>query len=239
VTAFPLSTVYTRAHVRTGYMGSGVTLSPAQNGRCPILHSDSGYPLPANLAHPSLTVTAIAAPAGGDWPDRARVAAVALVADSNGGSHSLGVQLLTDLKTVFGNEDALSTESILTLLHGLEESPWGDLRGKPLDSRGLSYRLRQYEVKPTTVRIGGGTPKGYRREDLHDSWVRYVPVCDSPLESATSATSATTTPGEPVCDSPLESATSATPATNATTQSVNHKCPRCDDEGCDHCAATL
>jgi len=158
---------------------------------------------------------AIADAAGGEWPNLARVAAVALVADSKGGSHSLGVQLLTDLKAIFGNEDALSTEHILTLLVGTEELCWGDIRGKPLDARGLSTRLRQYGVKPTTVRIGGSTPKGYRREDLHDSWVRYVPLCATHLESATSATSATTdTPG------PL----------------IREICQRCSGEGCGHCA---
>jgi hypothetical protein len=132
---------------------------------------------------------AIADAAGEAWPSVARVAAVALVADAKQTTPSLGVQLLSDLKRVFGDADQLSTESILDQLHRLDEAPWGDLRGKPLDARGLSSRLRPYGVKPRNVRIGGTTPKGYRREDLHDAWARYVSVA-SP-GSATPATDAT------------------------------------------------
>ena len=132
---------------------------------------------------------AIAEAAGGGWPERARVAAVALVAESKRGTPSLGIKLLADLRTIFGEEDHLATEDILTRLHRIEESPWGDLRGKPLDARGLAQRLRPYEVKPTTVRILASTPKGYRREDLHDAWVRYLGP--PPLECATAATSET------------------------------------------------
>lgn len=134
---------------------------------------------------------AVAERAGGIWPERARVAAVALVADSKRGTPSLGIKLLADLRTIFGTEDHLATEDILTQLHRIEESPWGDLRGKPLDARGLAQRLRPYDIKPTTVRILASTPKGYRREDLHDAWARYLGA--PPHESATSATSETDT----------------------------------------------
>lgn len=132
---------------------------------------------------------AVADAAGGDWPERARVAAVALVADSKRGTPSLGIKLLADLRVVFGRAEHLATEDILGELHKLEESPWGDLRGKPLDARGLAQRLRPYDIKPTTVRIGASTPKGYRREDLHDAWQRYLGP--PPHECATAATTDT------------------------------------------------
>lgn len=63
-------------------------------------------------------------------------------------------------------------------MHGLvelEESPWSDLRGKPLDSRGLAHRLKPYGVTSTKVKIGDASVRGYRREDLHDAWQRYLP----------------------------------------------------------------
>lgn len=132
---------------------------------------------------------AVADAAGGSWPERARVAAVALVADSKRGTPSLGIKLLADLRSIFADDDHLATESILTQLHKIEESPWGDLRGKPLDARGLAKRLRPYEIKPTTIRILDSTPKGYRREDLHDAWARYLGP--PPHESATTATTKT------------------------------------------------
>jgi len=133
---------------------------------------------------------AVADAADGDWPQRARVAAVALVGESKDNTPSLGVRLLADLRDVFGNHDALATESVLNELHQIDESPWADLHGKPLDSRGLSNRLRPYGVRPVNVASGDKRPKGYRREHLYDAWVRYLPT--SPHKSATAATSATT-----------------------------------------------
>jgi hypothetical protein len=134
-------------------------------------------------------LVAVADGAGGDWPERARVAAVALVAQSREQRPSLGVVLLADIKKVFGSEDALATVSILDRLHNLDESPWQDMRGKPLDERGLARRLAPYGVKPKVVRIGTATPRGYTREDLFDAWTRYL--SPPPAETATSATSAT------------------------------------------------
>lgn len=127
--------------------------------------------------------------AGGEWPNRARVAAVALVADARRGGESLGVRLLRDLRVVFGPDDKLSTETILERLTAMDDAPWGDLRGKPLDARGLSRRLARYEIASKTVRIGDKTPKGYERMDLFDAWNRYLPLF--PETTATSATRAT------------------------------------------------
>jgi hypothetical protein len=75
---------------------------------------------------------AIADVAGGDWPRRAREAAAALVARSAERTQTTGVQLLSDLYDVFGGTEKLSTETILQRLHGLPESAWADIYGKPL-----------------------------------------------------------------------------------------------------------
>ncbi len=70
----------------------------------------------------------------------------------------------------------MATETILDKLHALEDAPWGDLRGKPLDARGLASRLRKYELSSKTIRLDADhTAKGYRREDLADLWSRYLP----------------------------------------------------------------
>jgi hypothetical protein len=118
---------------------------------------------------------AVADLAGGDWPQRGRDAAVTLVTAAQDTKTSLGVQLIADLRLVFGDQDVMSTETILGKLHAFEDAPWGDLRGKPLDARGLANRLKRYGVGPKTVRIDAHTiAKGYRREDLADLWSRYV-----------------------------------------------------------------
>jgi hypothetical protein len=138
---------------------------------------------------------AVADLVGGEWPKRARDAAVALVAESKDNEPSLGIRLLTDIKSIFipdaaPDVDAMSSKTLLERLQEISESPWRDLKGKPLDERNLSRLLKQYGVKSKTVRIGDSTPKGYARVDLHDAWARYLPQ-PSPAKSATSATRAT------------------------------------------------
>lgn len=146
------------------------------------------------------SLLSVADAAGGDWPERARVAAVALVAANRGNQLSLGVRLLTDLYSFFLKQSGDAwTEDILTALHNLEEAPWGDLKGKPLDSRKLANLLLPYGVKSDQVKIGGVNHRGYKRADLQDAWARYLPVKEeegrnldpSPQISATSATHAT------------------------------------------------
>jgi hypothetical protein len=118
---------------------------------------------------------AVADAAGSDWPDLARKACIMLVAESRSSSPSLGIRLLKDLKAVFGTEDHMSSFAILNALYDIEEAPWAMLRGKALDPRGLSWRLKPYNVKPRDVRIGDKVVKGYYREDLWDAWERYLP----------------------------------------------------------------
>jgi hypothetical protein len=136
---------------------------------------------------------AVANAAGGSWPKRAREAAKALIKESHDVEPSLGIRLLADLKTVFGDADQLTTEAILRALHGMTEAPWNDLKGKPLNERGLATRLRQYGIKPKVIRTGEATPRGYTRESFYDAWQAYLP----PAQADTSATSATSeTSGE-------------------------------------------
>src|SRR5258708_31445720 len=79
-------------------------------------------------------LVAVADLAGGDWPARARSAAVGLASESEDGS--LPILLLTDLRAVFGDDDRLATETILAGLAKIETSPWGDYRGRPLEPHG-------------------------------------------------------------------------------------------------------
>jgi hypothetical protein len=138
---------------------------------------------------------AVADIAGGNWPARARAAAVALVAVVRDVEPSLNIRLLGDLRTVFGPKDeALSTKTILARLHEIEDAPWRDVGGKgkeskPLNDNQLARRLRQYDIKPKTIRIGDATPKGYARADFYEAWRRYLPpLAEKPATPATDAT---------------------------------------------------
>lgn len=183
---------------------------------------------PADVWEPLL---AVADAAGGEWPRRAREACVALCRANVARDASLGIRLLTDLRAIFA-ADRMSTESILKRLHAIEESPWADLRGKPLDARGLARLLDAYGIRSRNIRIGYGDEtrvvKGYCAEDLWDAWQRYCPTVDEDddeddepaavlVESATSATGATSQVigTEPVANDPAGSATADPSATSA------------------------
>jgi hypothetical protein len=113
--------------------------------------------------------------AGGKWPARIRLAAVALSGDEDAPT-SVGMRLLADVRDVFGTEEHLSTADMLDRLHDLEEAPWGDWYGKPLTARGLAKLLEPYRVLPLLRRLGGQRRRGYFASDFIDAWERYVPV---------------------------------------------------------------
>jgi hypothetical protein len=158
---------------------------------------------------------AVADAVGGEWPKRARVAAVALVAEAQTRPPSLGIMLLRDIRKVFKHQklNAMATKDILDALVLMVESPWGDLRGKPLDNRALARYLDKYDVKPKNIRIGEKVLKGYEASDLADPWARYLG--DEPTEENEATSSS---PREEDVETgfslpPQGSATAATAAT--------------------------
>lgn len=138
---------------------------------------------PADVWEP---LFAIADAAGGDWPARARTAAVAIVGASTNDETSLGVRLLADIRTVFGDGgDKMTSAELAERLAAMEEAPWGDLWGKALDARGLAKRLRPYDVKPHKYRDGDATHRGYERHGFVDAWGRYLPGTGTTATSGT------------------------------------------------------
>ncbi|MEU1922584.1 DUF3631 domain-containing protein [Streptomyces albogriseolus] len=142
---------------------------------------------PADVWEPLL---AVADAIGGHWPQRAREACVTLVKASKANDKgSLGVRLLTDLRDhVMVGIDRLPTVAILDRLNALDDAPWADLNGKPLDNRRLSRMLAEYmtaDNEPITsrnIKTAGSVLKGYYASDLHDAWQRYCPPPpESPL----------------------------------------------------------
>ena len=133
---------------------------------------------------------AIADLAGDAWPSRAREAALVLsdVALENG--FSLGVRLLHDIREVLGDRTgSIPSTELVSALVGMEESPWGDLKGRPLDARRLSRLLRPYGIRSGTIRAGTATSKGYYSEAFADAWQRYC-ACTTEI-AVTSVTSVT------------------------------------------------
>ncbi|MFD6548475.1 DUF3631 domain-containing protein [Streptomyces sp. NPDC058398] len=142
---------------------------------------------PADVWEPLL---AVADAAGGDWPRRAREACVALVNASRANDKgSIGIRLLTDLRDhVLNGIDRLPTVAILDRLNALDDAPWADLNGRPLDNRRLSKMLSEYAtadgdpIGSRNIKTGGSVLKGYYASDLRDAWARYCPPPpESPL----------------------------------------------------------
>jgi hypothetical protein len=130
---------------------------------------------PADVWEPLLIV---ADAAGAQWPQRARTACVELLASATPDSVSLGVRLLIDARDVFEEmqRERLFTAELLAGLHGLENAPWAELKGKPLNEYGLGRFLRDYEIRSKNVRIRAEQHKGYERSDFADAWARYCPA---------------------------------------------------------------
>ena len=118
---------------------------------------------------------AIADTAGGTWPARGRLAALALSSsDDTVASH--GMRLLADIRDAFDDLEHLPTVELLRRLHNLDEAPWADWYGKALTARGLAKLLEPYQVGPLLRRLAGDRRRGYFRSDFTDAWNRYVPL---------------------------------------------------------------
>lgn len=135
-------------------------------------------------------ILAIADAAGGHWPATARDAAVIMVAESQKKPATLGIKLLTDIYQVFGTRDRIRQSDLLGELHAMDTSPWGSIKGEPIDGRFLARTLGKYEIESVkNIRFNDGVGKGFTRTAFADAFARYVPV--PPETSNTSNTSNT------------------------------------------------
>jgi hypothetical protein len=111
--------------------------------------------------------------AGGHWAQRARDACVALVALSGETVPSRGLDLLTDIRTIFDKlpGGVIFTVDLLAELVKIDPE-WRSLNGKR-----LAAMLRSYGITEThrDQRIGTVHRKGYRREYFEEAWARYLP----------------------------------------------------------------
>jgi uncharacterized protein DUF3631 len=136
---------------------------------------------------------ALADAAGGHWPQTARKACRHFVVEAGPQNVSTGVRLLSDIRDIFTaqNTDRMATADLIRELHAIEDGPWTDLQGKPLDSRRLAKELDRYSARPKDVKVNGKALKGYRVDSdggLADAWSRYLAPIPSGATAATSAT---------------------------------------------------
>jgi hypothetical protein len=119
---------------------------------------------------------AIADLAGGDWPSRAREAAVGLTCVAQASS-PLGA-LLVDIGECFeaSEMDRLFSRTLVDWLRECRNRPWIEMaNGKVVTELWLSHQLRPYGIRPRTMWIGEQAAKGYMREDFAEVFRRYLP----------------------------------------------------------------
>ena len=161
---------------------------------------------------PPLDVLCRGVAAGGDWPERARRAAVALHGQRRAERSGLNVgsQLLCDLRDLFERHaaDKIPSARIVEELALLEHQPWPEWnRGRPITAPQLARLLKPYGIEPKQDRVGDRNLRTYRWVDLAQAVERYA--ARDAVPSALGATDAT----------PLQP--NASTATKALTQGGN------------------
>ena len=124
---------------------------------------------------PLLTIADLA---GGEWPEAARRAAVAMVPVDQD-EENLSVALLRDVRRAFAeaNRQRLFTADLIDRLTAMEESPWRTARGSHrLDPHMLAMSLKPYEIMPTLLRVGNKVGRGYDISACQDAFERYLPA---------------------------------------------------------------
>jgi hypothetical protein len=122
---------------------------------------------------------AIADLGGGEWPEQARQAALALSGAGVDAPDSLSSQLLADIRDVFRQRAAerMFTEELLHELRAREDRPWGEWRGSnPMSAIQLAHQLKPFDIRPRLFREGAKSARGYLAADLADAFARYLPA---------------------------------------------------------------
>jgi hypothetical protein len=118
---------------------------------------------------------AIADAAGGDWPSTARRALVELYTGEEAADESHPIQLLADIKSIFDSRgDRIFSSELVDALAAIETSPWGDWFGRSMTKTQLARQLKEFKIRPKTIRIGDDVSKGYTREVFENAWARYL-----------------------------------------------------------------
>lgn len=128
-------------------------------------------------------LVAVAEAAGGEWPERARAACIALETVEHAPTKE---RLIEDIQGVWPeDEEKVTSAELCARLALLEEAPWGNYYGRELTQRDLANLLRPYDVSSRDIREPDGkVRKGYVRKDFEIVFARYLSATH-PQQSAT------------------------------------------------------
>jgi hypothetical protein len=119
---------------------------------------------------------ALADLAGGDWPERARAAALTLSSNGEREDDSLSARMLADIRAVFcaSGADRFRTVDLIDELCKIEESPWGDWYGKTITPQALSKLLQPFRIKTMPIWVEGEKARGYKVMQFADAFSRVL-----------------------------------------------------------------
>ncbi|MEI8120820.1 MAG: DUF3631 domain-containing protein [bacterium] len=141
----------------------------------PIIPVELGDRAADNWRH----ILAIADLAGGEWPRRARVAAVTLSGSGGDREENVCELLLHDIKDLFEKRqaDRMSSEEIVLALADMYDRPWPEFtHNKPMTKAKLARLLKPFGIQTMTFRTGPDLRKGYSAQSFHDAFSRYAPT---------------------------------------------------------------
>lgn len=151
------------------------------------------------------SLLAIADLAGADWPEAARQALVELCAKAHAEDGSIGVKLLSDIRSIFNPHDdngqplaeleRIASSDLAKALAEMEDRPWAEWgkSQRSISQPQLARLLGQYEddkhhpIAPRPLRLPDERRlRGYEREQFEESWALYLPPSSEASSLSTS-----------------------------------------------------
>ena len=116
---------------------------------------------------------AIADLAGGDWPKRARAAALELETERD--EPSEGLRLLAAIHDIFGTREAMTSAEICAALVVDPSGEWANFRDKgPISQTQLAVLLKQYRIRTQKVSPAGIRLNGYFCAQFKNAFARLL-----------------------------------------------------------------
>jgi hypothetical protein len=121
---------------------------------------------------------AVAALAGGNWPERARKAAEAAAQARS--DHDIKAELIIDIKSLM--DAAPQTESwpsamLAEQLAKMDGRPWGEFgkTQKPITQNAIARLLKPFAIAPDRIGADDNRTRGYRRSQFEEVFAAYAP----------------------------------------------------------------
>jgi putative DNA primase/helicase len=118
---------------------------------------------------------AIADTAGGEWPGRARDAAMRRHAAADVADASQIELLLADIQAIGRGMAEMTSADLVKSLVALEGRPWAEMgNGRLITQNKLARMLKPLRITPGNIRVGGQVLKGYVFTHFDEAFDRYL-----------------------------------------------------------------